>query len=48
MRPTSNLKTSKDEAIIAEKKELNEKLNRIQDDLKKLKRMRNSPIDGKN
>ena len=37
-----------DEVIITEKKELNEKLDRIQDDWKKLKSMRNSHIDGKN
>ncbi len=37
-----------DEIIITEKKELNKELDRIQDDLKKLKSMRNSHIDGKN
>ena len=38
----------RDEIIITEKKELNKELDRIQDDLKKLKDMRNSHIDGKN
>jgi len=34
--------------VHTEKKELNKELDRIQDDLKKLKDMRNSHIDGKN
>lgn len=37
-----------DEQIISEKKELGEKLERIQNELEKLKAMRNSHIDGKN
>lgn len=37
-----------DEAIISEKKELSEKLNRIQDELRRLKGMRSSHIDRKN
>ena len=37
-----------DEEIISEKKELGEKLERIQNELETLKRMRNSHIDGKN
>lgn len=36
-----------DDEIISEKKELGEKLERIQNDLEKLKKMRNSHIDGK-
>ncbi len=36
-----------DEDIISEKKELGERLERIQNDLEKLKKMRNSHIDGK-
>jgi len=39
--------SKEDEEIIAEKKELGEKLERIQSDLETLKRMRNSHIDGK-
>lgn len=37
-----------DEEIISEKKELGEKLERIQNELETLKKMRNSHIDGKN
>lgn len=37
-----------DEEIISEKKALGEKLERIQDELEKLKKMRNSHIDGRN
>lgn len=40
--------TKDDEEIISEKKELGEKLERIQNELEKLKAMRNSHIDGKN
>lgn len=39
--------SKEDEEIIAEKKELGEKLERIQNELETLKKMRNSPIDGK-
>jgi hypothetical protein len=39
--------SKEDDAIISEKKELGEKLERIQDELEKLKKMRNSHIDGK-
>ncbi len=40
--------SKEDDAIISEKKELGEKLERIQNELEKLKKMRNSHIDGKN
>lgn len=39
--------SKEDEEIIAEKKELGEKLERIQSELESLKKMRNSHIDGK-
>ena len=39
--------SKEDEEIISEKKELGEKLERIQNELEILKRMRNSHIDGK-
>ena len=39
--------SKEDEDIISEKRELGEKLERIQDELEKLKKMRNSHIDGK-
>jgi len=39
--------SKEDEEIIAEKKELEEKLERIQSELETLKKMRNSHIDGK-
>lgn len=39
--------SKEDDAIISEKKELGEKLERIQNELEKLKKMRNSHIDGK-
>jgi hypothetical protein len=39
--------SKEDEEIISEKKELGEKLERIQNDLEKLRNMRNSHIDGK-
>lgn len=39
--------SKEDEEIISEKKELGEKLERIQNDLEALKKMRNSHIDGK-
>jgi hypothetical protein len=39
--------SKEDEEIISEKKELGEKLERIQNELETLKKMRNSPIDGK-
>ncbi|GJM11726.1 MAG: hypothetical protein DHS20C12_01290 [Pseudohongiella sp.] len=41
-------KSKDDEDIISEKKELGEKLEKIQDELEKLKNMRNSHIDGRN
>ena len=41
-------KPREDEEIISEKKELGEKLERIQSELETLKKMRNSHIDGKN
>lgn len=40
--------SKEDEEIISEKKELGEKLERIQNELETLKKMRNSHIDGKN
>ena len=39
--------SKEDEEIIAEKKQLGEKLERIQSELESLKKMRNSHIDGK-
>jgi len=39
--------SKEDEDIISEKKELGEKLERVQNELETLKKMRNSPIDGK-
>jgi hypothetical protein len=39
--------SKEDEEIISEKRELGEKLERIQHELETLKRMRNSHIDGK-
>lgn len=50
MRLYSNYKqfeSKEDEEIISEKRELGNKLEKIQSDLEKLKKMRNSPIDGK-
>lgn len=39
--------SKEDEEIISEKKQLGDKLEQIQNDLEKLKKMRTSPIDGK-
>ena len=39
--------SKEDEEIIADKKALGEKLERVQNELETLKKMRNSPIDGK-
>lgn len=41
-------KAKEDKDIVSEKKELGDKLEQIQDELEKLKQMRNSHIDGKN